>query len=147
MTNEEGDLHWHLKKEVSYGHLVTTIMLVAMLVGGWVNVEKRMTAFQNHLKSGAHLQAERRLDLLESQMAAVSANHIAIANRLDEIIRRLERIEDRLNGSAKHVTALPTRGSASPHRPNTRLFCIKSCVQTHQPVPETARSLRPVGTT
>jgi hypothetical protein len=99
---------WHLKKEVSYGHIISTVVLVIMMVSGWIDVQKRLIVVEEHLKKPAHLLTETRLDVLESAIAAVHAQDVALTIRLEDlhndILRRLDRqdvkldrIEDRIN--------------------------------------------------
>lgn len=103
---------WHLRREVSFGHIISTIMLAILLVSGWVHVQTQMRIFEDHITAPAHPAADRRMDLLESAVGQIQitdsnlVNRInsvdsQVSNRLDamqsEIIRRLERIEDRLN--------------------------------------------------
>ena len=99
---------WHLKKEVSYGHIISTIILVVMMVGSWLDIQKRLVILEEHPKKSAHSLTEIRLDKLESAIAAVHAQDVALTIRLidfqEQIIRRLDRqdikldrIEDRLN--------------------------------------------------
>jgi hypothetical protein len=103
---------WHLKKEVSYGHIISTIILLILMVGGWVGIQTRLAILEEHPKKSAHSLTEKRLDNLESAIAAVHAQDVALTTRLvdfqAQLIRRLDRqdikldrIEDRLN---KHDT-------------------------------------------
>ena len=105
---EREDMNWHLKKEVSVGHIISTFLLTLMLVGGWIDVQKRMSLYDQHIHAPAHPDSERRLDILEASLAHVNAVDASIQIRLEdiqkEIIRRLDRqdikldrIEDRLN--------------------------------------------------
>ena len=99
---------WHLRKEVSVGHIVSTAVLLVMLVAGWVETQSRLVVLEQHTTLGAHLVSEGRLDRLEENMARVFAIDTAMALRFedlqDQIIRRLDRqdvkldrIEERLN--------------------------------------------------
>ena len=102
------DLAWHLKKEVSVGHIVSTVMLAGLLIAGLVEMQNRLQLVEQHTRSPSHMQTEIRLDAVESQLAQVQAVDHAIQQRLidiqNEILRRLDRqdikldrIEDRLN--------------------------------------------------
>ena len=99
---------WHLKKEVSYGHIISTLLLTGMLITGWVDIQNRMTVLEQHPSIGSHLNSEKRLDVLESAMARTIAIDTAMQLRIEDlqvqIIRsldrqdvKLDRIEDRLN--------------------------------------------------
>jgi hypothetical protein len=99
---------WHLRKEISVGHIISTVLLTILLVGGWVDIQERMTLYDMHISSPAHEETEKRLDAAEATIARVVAIDAAIQIRLEdiqkEIIRRLDRqdikldrIEDRLN--------------------------------------------------
>jgi len=105
---EKANMSWHLKKEFSVGHIVSTVMLAGLLIAGWVDVQKRMTVVENHMVSPSHSESERRLDLAETRLARIEVNDAATSERLKElqtqIIRlldrqdvKLDRIEDRLN--------------------------------------------------
>ena len=104
----EGKTEWHLKKEVSYGHIISTMLLGSMLVAGWIDVQKRMAVLEQHPLATAHKVAEKRLDVLETQMVRVDTINTAMSLRLEDlqvqIMRsldrqdvKLDRIEDRLN--------------------------------------------------
>lgn len=73
---------WHLDKRVSVGHLITTLAMVAA-VSMWL------------------LRLEGRIDLVDQRDAQISARiEMLDADRKirdDEIIRKLERIEDKLD--------------------------------------------------
>ena len=101
-------VNWHLKKELSVGHLISTILLTVIMVGGWLDVQKRLAALESHPAAPAHEVTERRLDLLSAKMTRVEAIDASMQIRLEdlhqEILRRLDRqdikldrIEDRLN--------------------------------------------------
>ena len=67
---------WHIKKEVSYGHIITTICMVFSLVAWAMSVENRLTAVevgQNY----AHQILER------------------IENKLDQVNARLDQKADK----------------------------------------------------
>ena len=102
------EVSWHLKKEVSYGHIISTILLAAMMVGSWIEVQNRLHRVEIHLSAPSHDLTERRLDILEAKMVRVDSVNAAMQIRLEdlhqEILRRLDRqdikldrIEDRLN--------------------------------------------------
>lgn len=99
---------WHLKKEVSYSHIVSTLLLAGMLIGGWYEMQKRIHVLEGHINLPAHHVSEQRLDDLDSQMSRINAINGAMQVRLEdlhkEILRRmdrqdvkLDRIEDRIN--------------------------------------------------
>jgi hypothetical protein len=92
--------HWHLRKEVTLGSIGTLIIIGLGLIVGYADLKSDMTEMKKHMEAPAHHVTERRLDALEKDMATMSASALAIAQRLDEIIRRLERIEDRLNSNS-----------------------------------------------
>jgi len=99
---------WHLRKEVSYGHIVSTLTLAAMLVALWVKTQNRIVVLEGHLGKPSHHATEARLDLIENEISRVNAVDAAMQLRMEdmqkEILRRLDRqdlkldrIEDRLN--------------------------------------------------
>lgn len=100
--------HWHLRKEIGIGHIISTMLLTIMLISGYVRIENRLNAFSMHLTSPSHVITDQRLDVVEAQVGRMQVLDDALTKRLDttvqqtlqsqlEIIRRLERIEDRLN--------------------------------------------------
>lgn len=102
-------MNWHLKKEVSLGHLVSTVLLAIVMVAGWVNLQTRLATLEMHVKTPAHEYSEKRMDAMAAQMVSLSTKNQAMETRLldlhREILRRLDRqdikldrIEDRLNG-------------------------------------------------
>jgi hypothetical protein len=104
----EQKVEWHLKKEVSYGHILSTLILAGMLVASWMDVQRRMVVLEQHPSLGSHVNSERRLDVLESSMARTVAIDTAMQLRIEDlqvqIMRsldrqdvKLDRIEDRLN--------------------------------------------------
>jgi hypothetical protein len=109
MANSVGEqVDWHLKKEVSYGHIISTIVLIILMIGGWLDIQNRLIILEEHPKKSAHSLTESRLDKLEVAIAAVHAQDVALTTRFidfqEQIIRRLDRqdikldrIEDRLN--------------------------------------------------
>lgn len=88
---------WHLRKEVTLGTLIALMMMFGGMVLGYVDIKTDLNAFKDHMEKPAHEVAESRLDRLEQGQAAINASAVSIIDRLDEMIRRLERIEDRLN--------------------------------------------------
>ena len=102
------NVDWHLKKEVSYGHIISTIMLIILMIGGWLDIQSRLIILEEHPGKPAHSLTETRLDKLESAIAAVHAQDVALTIRLvdlhEDLLRRLDRqdikldrIEDRIN--------------------------------------------------
>ena len=101
-------MNWHLRKEVSVGHIISTLLLAFLLIGAWVETQTRFERMEHHLVSPSHAATELRLDIVEQEMSRVTAVDMALQLRLkdlqDQIIRRLDRhdtkldrIEDRLN--------------------------------------------------
>jgi hypothetical protein len=92
---------WHLKKEVSYGHIISTLLLAILLIGGWVNTQNRIAVLEQHPDLGAHRISEERLDSLEVSVSRIEAVNLSmqkeILRRLDRQDVKLDRIEDRLN--------------------------------------------------
>jgi len=102
--------HWHLRREVSVGHLISSVMLFIMLIAGYVDIQVKLKDFSKHIGSPSHENTEMRLDIVESEIARMQVLDEALTTRIDsmlqqtlnsqaEIIRRLERIEDRMNNS------------------------------------------------
>lgn len=93
--------HWHLKREVSYGHIISTILLMLMLITGWVNISDRLTTVETkqngHLTLAAHPSSDKRLDSLEARVGITEALMMRIDSTLTDIKESMRRIEDRLN--------------------------------------------------
>ena len=101
MDANEINGHWHLRKEVTLGTLLALIGMFSAMVAGYVDIKSDLQSFNEHVNLPAHADAERRLDRLEAGQSAIIASIEGMAVRLDEIIRRLERIEDRLNANGQ----------------------------------------------
>jgi len=112
MESGEETTNWHIRKEISVGHLGTTLMVVIAMVAGWYQMQNRLIRLEEHLTSPAHAGAQQRLGQLEEKMARTEAIDAAMAARLEslhaEILRRMDhtdvtlgRIEDRLNSHDK----------------------------------------------
>lgn len=112
MANGDIPTNWHIRKEISVGHILTTLTLLITMVAGWYEIQNRLTIVEAHLKTGSHEDNAQRLGKVEAQLARVEAVDQALTARLEvlhaEILRRMEhqdttlgRIEDRLN---QHMT-------------------------------------------
>ena len=110
MNKDTDEPHWHLKKEVSIGHIVSTFMLAGLMIGGWVDVQSRLAETERHVGAPSHASTEMRLDLIERSLSRVDETDRAMQQRIEsmhqEILRslarqndKLDRIEDRLNGN------------------------------------------------
>ena len=84
MSNGER-VDFHLRKEVSYGHLISTIILIGMLITAWVNINTDHAEFATHMGQTAHLEAEGRLDKLEVEMARINAAAAAMQVRIEDM--------------------------------------------------------------
>lgn len=73
---------WHLDKRISVGHLITTITIIISFVAWMMNMEQQMAEVRQLTLSNTS-----RLDHIEK---SVDGHYI-------EIIRRLERLDDRLS--------------------------------------------------
>ena len=94
--------HWHLRKEVTYGNIISTFLIVITLIIGWGKIQSQVAMFQNHLDSTApHVDAEARLDTIEERIARIEVTDAATLKQFDslqrEIISRLDRIENRID--------------------------------------------------
>jgi hypothetical protein len=104
--------NWHIRKEISVGHILTTLMLVITMVAGWYEIQNRLSRLEEHTADPAHAGTAQRLREIDAQMARVEAMDTALGVRLEslqaEILRRMDRqdtalarIEDRLNDHSK----------------------------------------------
>jgi len=110
VDKDTADNNWHLKKEVSVSHIISTVMLAGLMVSGWVDVQNRLSETERHLGTPSHASTEIRLDLIERNLTQVEATDRAVQKRIEdlhqEILRslarqndKLDRIEDRLNAN------------------------------------------------
>ena len=67
---------WHFRKEFHAGHILATVMMVAALIAGWVNLEVRLAELSQRT-----LDTERRIEIMEEIL------------REDDTAQRLARIE------------------------------------------------------
>ena len=72
---------WHLDKRISVGHLITTITIIISFVAWMMSMEKQMVEVRQLAISNS-----QRIDAMRNE----DDMHYA------EIIRRLERLDDRL---------------------------------------------------
>lgn len=68
--------NWHFRKEFHAGHIFTTVMMVAALVAGWINIEIRLAELTQRTQD-----TERRIEIMENIL------------REDDTAERLARIE------------------------------------------------------
>ena len=92
-------MNWTFKKEISIGNIISTILLMFILVGVGIKNEQRLVLMETQVNSLPDLRI--KVETLEKQ----SAHFLAVDNALQrqitqnqtELIRILERIEDRLD--------------------------------------------------
>lgn len=90
---------WHMKKEISYAHLVSTAMLVLSLLGGGATVLNRISTLevqQNNINSKltSLLEAQARRDA--SQDAEIRRISEETREDLKDINKKLDRLIERL---------------------------------------------------
>ena len=61
---------WHIKKEVSVGHILTTIVIAISMMSWAVSIEKRMTTLEvaKEYNSAAFDRIEQSLDRIEDKL-------------------------------------------------------------------------------
>ena len=86
---------WHVNSEVSIGHIISTILLIALIIAGWDNLGDRVD------------KSETRIELLEEadhiQADNFNAMRVSIDKKLDRICDKIDRIIERMidgNGKA-----------------------------------------------
>jgi hypothetical protein len=96
-----GNGNWHLRKEVTYGNMLSFAAIIVSMVLAWGTLQAEISTFRSHVESTGHLNTDARLDQVEQELARLGVIDAAMATRFDslqrEIINRLDRIEDRLN--------------------------------------------------
>ena len=98
MADDDNNIrHWHLRKEVSYGHLLSTLLMLGMIIGAWSDIQNRMVILEAHPPSPSHIIAEARLDLLEIEVARINVRDVALEQRVEDLIEQLLRRLDRQN--------------------------------------------------
>ena len=103
---------WHLDKRISVAHILTTVSFVVGLGSVIWALESRVTLTEQNLKKDREVnEVHREVDRVEhdsivAQVEAVKMRDIQLMNEWvrqnNEILRRLERIEDGVNG---HIAA------------------------------------------
>jgi hypothetical protein len=95
MPEEQNNNRWHLDKRVSVGHLITTVAMISAAALWLLRLEGRVDLADNEIEHNA----ERIVEL-----------DTARTTRDNEIIRRLERIQDTLaeheRSTLKHAKKL-----------------------------------------
>lgn len=85
---------WHVNSEVSIGHIISTILLIALIIAGWDNLSDRVD------------KSETRIELLEKadrrQVSNFNAMRISIDKKLDRICDKIDRVIERMiDGNGK----------------------------------------------
>ena len=84
MNDDNG---WHLDKRISISHIVATVSATVVVLVWLFAIQERVSV--NEVKTAQNTQ---RVDRLETR----------IISQYDEITRKLERIEDRLNSDDRN---------------------------------------------
>jgi hypothetical protein len=118
--------HWHLKKEVTWGHLMTTLALVAAGFGAWNNVTNDISKAGhqydlvktevNHVKE---LQ-QSKIEDLDRALKGFQAQFERVERKLDQLIvdRKLQQgMGAKGDGTMFYFPRPP---SAEPHSTLTR---------------------------
>jgi uncharacterized protein YabN with tetrapyrrole methylase and pyrophosphatase domain len=109
MESGEEKANWHIRKEISVGHLGTTLMVIIAMVAGWYDIQNRLDRVEEHvIDPHPHATADQRLNQQELRLVATEATLGAVEKQVSgyqqELLRRMDRqdttlarIEDRLD--------------------------------------------------
>lgn len=98
MPYPKGKEHWHIKRELTAGHILTTILLVITIITGWTNLDRRVTIAEttaleakdqvqseiDHLREISVMQAEQ----IDETIQSIRDHFSRIENKLDRLIDR-----------------------------------------------------------
>lgn len=89
--------HWHLEKSVSVGHILTTLVLLMTLAGGYTTISERIAVLESQqasfnertismLENQRHTDARQDADIVEIKRQ-IREDYREILQRLDSISR------------------------------------------------------------
>lgn len=85
------DSKWHVNSEVSIGHIISTVLLIAMMIAGWDNLGDRVD------------KSETRIELLEKsdriRANSIDAMRESIDKKLDRLCDKIDRVIERMMDS------------------------------------------------
>lgn len=91
----EQERHWHLKKEVTVAHILTSVGIVAIMLGSWFSLSAAVAALDTRTEN----ITESRMSVVESQIGSSDAymreNFRNINSSLALINSKLDRVEER----------------------------------------------------
>jgi len=81
---EDNKRHWHIKPEVSVGHMISTIALAGSLIVGWNNMSDRV------------VRMEERTNQVQKENSRQNERMEGLQNGIDRKLERLDTKLDRL---------------------------------------------------
>lgn len=91
--------HWHLKREISIGHILTTLMVAVGVVGYAMENEK------------SHQQHRIRIEGIQERLVELRASDLRQEGKLDAGIIRVElqmqRLDDKIDRLINRLGAVP----------------------------------------
>ncbi len=91
----EQERHWHLKKEVTVAHILTSVGIISILVASWFSLSAAVAALDVRTQN----ITESRMSVVESQIDSsneyMRENFREINSSLALINSKLDRVEER----------------------------------------------------
>jgi|GEM_PF-6912242 len=79
--------HWHLKKELTWGHLLSTVMLLVMMIGVYTDNQAEKQTLSERIRVLEVQQIEQK-QMIDVRLQSMQSS-------LDEIRRGMEKLIDR----------------------------------------------------
>ena len=93
VNSNGGNGHWHLKKEVTVAHILSSVAAISLIVVAWYSLSGAVDALAQkteHLSDARITAVETKQDLNETH----------VQNSLDNIATELRLINEKLDGKA-----------------------------------------------
>lgn len=86
--------HWHIRKEITWGHIVTTAMLVISAVMAWGNLNSEIAIIK--VKQEAQMERDKRQD------EELDDSKKETKEKLEKIDEKVQKILDHLIDNKEH---------------------------------------------
>ena len=101
MSNWSGDErredHWHIRKEVTWGHIMTTVSLLFLAVGAWINTTGEISENRFLTQRNAR-EIEHVRELNRIQGVKLEAAIQRVEEQYEKIDLKLDSLRDALRG-------------------------------------------------
>ena len=93
------DSHWHIKPEISIGHMISTIAIALTLVGGWVNTSERITRIESG-RAQQNLIDQAQNERMETLQQEIVRSLDKVEKKVDKLIEREMNRQMRIGSSS-----------------------------------------------